>query len=186
MRSLAKLIVSTIIVTSLHGVGLVSAQSFVPVSNPKIDLALDTMNGHFSYWRTSNLGDLNALRATLSVTRLGNDPKWAPVFSIRVNIGGGDFLAFHIGTEARKLPLLLRVLSHRNGKTEYPAKFAKTLRIDEKLDVEMSWSAGKLIIRVGNAETKEMPISGPVTGLQISASTGELLVDGLVLGTIRR
>ncbi len=156
------------------------AQTFAALPGQEFSLDLDVKEGAFSQWRNRDVGAITAFRATMQILRLGVDRKWNPYFFICVETADGcSGSAF--GTDHAKPPI--RVFSLLNMKTGDPT--GETITLGAKVNIAMDWgSPGKLTFRLGDGKVHEMALSGPVTGLIISASTGEFMLDPIALGKV--
>ena len=165
------------------------AQTFTAAPNNKFLVDLDTMDGHFSNWEHDDLGSLNALRASLKVTRLGNIAKWLPYFTVWLyakSPGSNGVCGLVLDAPARKPPLNARLDCRIDGSKVTPQPFSKTLNVNEAVDLEMSWiDANKLTVRLGT-ETRTLPLPWGVSKLAVSSSTGEFVLTDLTLGTMAR
>jgi hypothetical protein len=152
------------------------AQTFIQAPNQTFAIDLDTMDGAFSSWANNDLGSISGLRATIEVQRIGKHNSWLPSFSVNVSTSAG---AFGLVFTAADWKPPVGVYTYSKGEKEKIGQIS----VGEKTNIEMDWStSGKLIVRVGNAKARELPISAPVTGIKVSASTGELTLHSISLG----
>jgi len=165
-------------------------QSFAAAPGQTFNLDLDTPEARFSQWRHDELGSISALRATLRIPLIRQDPRWFPVFSIRVQrneLGGksGNDVALQILARDRKVPLSVQAVEREGGRVVETQVFSKTIGLDEAVDVEMEWnSINTVTIKVGD-EIRKMSVSGwRVDSVVVSASTGEMTIDPLVFGSV--
>jgi hypothetical protein len=156
----------------------VGAQTFSPASNQNFALDLDTGDEHFSNWNDDDLGSISGLKATMEVDRLGKGPKWLPTFLIAVTTKEGSF-GLKLLAEQWKPPIAAYTIVQSKNANAIDQQIA----VGQKIDLEMDWSMpGKLIFHIDDGKSVELGLPGPVTGIRISASTGELKVSSLALG----
>jgi hypothetical protein len=163
-----------------------STQSFAPSANQRFYLDLDTAEGAFSQWRHEDLKSLNALSATIRVPRLRKDSKWLPAFTIWLQDVGVDDQRHRIGVQLtapnRKPPLEVRIIhvdkKELIGSEVLPIKIG----LDEDLPVEMVWATpNSVTVKVGE-QTRKINVAWVVESVGLSASTGQMKVDPLILG----
>ena len=157
------------------------AQTFIQSPNQAFAIDLDTRDGAFSSWDNNDLGPISGLRATIQVSRIGKDNKWLPYFLIYVKTSDGGF-GLALEADNWKPPVMVYTYS----KSKKAEKIG-LLNVDEKTNIQMDWSkTGTLIVRLGNDMVRELPLSTPITGLRVSASTGELTLSSIALGQFAR
>jgi hypothetical protein len=145
-------------------------------------LDFDTGNGKFSAWQIHDLGAINSLHTTLQVHRLGDDPKWAPTFTITV-ANAGEKVIFQILSATRQPPLIMHLASYSGDKVAEDQNFTTTIGLDEKLDVSIDWTAAGIVtVRLGGGETRTLALKTPPTSLEITGSTGEVEFNPLRIG----
>ncbi len=167
---------------------LLPAQAFVPAAGQTFYLDLDTAEGSFSQWRHDDLGSLSAMRATLWVPKLRKEKKWAPLFTVLlINRQEGqtrNSLGLQLFAPTEKPPLEIRLVQTVAEKSSFET-LNRTVKLDEKLNVEMIWQTPHMItIRIGDSEPRTINVSWSVNSILIYASTGEMKIDPLVLGSI--
>src|SRR4051794_29462194 len=59
-------------------------QTFSAAPGQRFEIDLDTVDGHFSSWDHKDIAASSAMKAVISITRMGSDPKWTPYFTVRV------------------------------------------------------------------------------------------------------
>jgi hypothetical protein len=166
------------------------AQTFAPSAGQTFYLDLDTAEGAVSEWSHKDLGSLSALRATLRVPRLRKHDKWFPTFSVFLDNGETGQARNRVGLELwapdRKPPLRVRLIQSVAGKlSEHSSN--RTVDLGENLNVEMIWQTPHTItIKIGDSESHTVNIPWSVNGVSVSASTGQMEVDPLALGSIGR
>ena len=186
-----------ITVTAFLGAALVQnstqlpppAQAFVPATSQTFYLDLDTAEGAYSQWRHDDLGSLSAMRATIHIPSLRRDPKWAPTFSLWLqNTEAGQArnrLALQLSAPDRKPPLVVRVVQVEDGKLVSTESLSRTIDLNDNLVVEMVWGTPHMVtIRINDAEVHKVSIPWYIDSVGVSASTGQLKVDPLVLGSL--
>jgi hypothetical protein len=148
-------------------------------------LDLDTADGKYSAWEVHDLRAIDAVRTTLQVHRLGDDPRWAPTFTINISTAV-DSAIFQILSATRQPPLSMHA-THRVDKSDVDEKiFTTTLGLDQKLEVSVDWTAGgEVTIRLGSGESYTVQLKGPPTSLQFTDSTGEFELNPLRLGRVQ-
>jgi hypothetical protein len=188
MRNLAKLLtLSSCIVLTLGAHPQASSkESFAPSANQRFYLDLDTAEGSFSQWRHEDLRSLNALSATIRVPRLRKDSKWLPAFTIWLQDVGVGEQRHQIGVQLtapnRKPPLEVRVI--RIDKKELIGSEILPLKVglDEDLPVEMVWATPNTVWMKVGEQTRTITVPWVVESVGLSASTGQMKVDPLILG----
>lgn len=173
----------------LCGTAAVNGQDFIKATGQTYYLDLDTKEGAASEWRLDDLGTVTALRATVSIPTIRQDPTWSPNFVILLR--GGDqskqnSAGVRISTSDRNSPLIIQVVqSLAGGRLADVYSAGKTLEMNEKIDIEMDWSSpGTVTIKIG-ASLYTLKIPSKIERVQISSSTGEMLVDPLVMGSFK-
>jgi hypothetical protein len=166
-----------------------SAPSFVPAPGQRFSLDLDTAPGASSNWQHHDLGSLSALRATIRVPRIGRDAKWAPSFSVWLEKADAKQALDRVGIQfvsfGQKLPLITRMVQFQAGKLAQTENSEKTLNLSEKVTVEIMWATPHVVtINIGDSESHTLNIPWSIDSVEVSASTGEMQVDPLVLGTV--
>lgn len=165
------------------------SQAFVPATSQTFSLDLDTGEGAFSEWRHDDLGSLSGMRATMHIPRLGRDAKWAPTFSLWLqHTEAGQTrnkIALQFSAPNRKPPLVVRVVQFEDGKLVSTASLSRTIDLNDRLVVEMVWGTPHMVtIKIDDAEVHKANIPWFIDSVGVSASTGELTVDSLVLGSL--
>jgi len=163
--------------------------SFIPATGQTFYLDLDTAEGAFSEWRHDDLGGLCALHASIRVPRLGKDPKWLPIFSIWLQDSEVDYKRKRIGLQFRakdrKAPLETRIVQFDGLKPVGVQSSSTTVGLDVTVPVEMVWLPQQSVtIRIGQNETHSLNVSWRIERIAITASTGQMKIDPLVLGCI--
>lgn len=167
------------------------AGPFAPVPRGSHKVDLDTAAGAFSIWSTDDLTGVNALRATFSMRQARIDKQWAPAF--RFALTNGDEAVEFRGLGGKpKHPMVLMLTHRKGGQVVSEEAFMTFLMVDEVADLEIDWQpSGLVVVRLKSpqslsisptGETHEARMNAAPTGLQISASTGELEVSSLRLG----
>jgi hypothetical protein len=179
----------TLFVLIISGNAAVRGQEFIKAAGQTYYLDLDTKEGAFSEWRNDDIGAFTALRATVRIPTIRKDPKWSPNFVILIR--GGDQSVFGIVgvrfvAPERTSPLTIEVVQRlADGRLVTQYRVDKTLKLDEKIDIDMDWSTpGTVTIKVG-ANSYTLNILSQIEHVQVSASTGEMTVDPLVLGSFK-
>lgn len=165
-----------------------SAQSFVPAPGQTFSLDLDTAAGTYSNWWHHDLGSLSALRATIRIPVIREDAKWTPAFSLWVHKSESGQVPDRVGIQFvelnQKLPLAIRVVQFQAEKAILTELFLKAININENVNVEIVWAAPNIVtIKIGDSETHTLSVPWSIGSVEVAASTGEMKVDPLVLGT---
>jgi hypothetical protein len=189
MRTLLVTVIFLCAALAQNSTQLPPAQTFVPATSQTFFLDLDTTEGAFSQWRHDDLGSLSAMRATIHIPRLGRDPRWAPTFSLWLQHTEAGQARDRIGLQLlaanRKPPLVVRIVQVEDGKLVSTESFSRTVDLNESLVVEMVWGTPHMVtIRIGDSEVHTASIPWYIDSVGVSASTGQLKVDPLVLGSL--
>jgi hypothetical protein len=163
--------------------------SFSPVPSQVFYLELDTAAGASSLWRHDVVGSLRALQATVRVPMIRPDPKWSPTFSLwlQKNEAGQKHsrVTLQFSSPNQKPPLTIRILRGDDGKLVADESSDTMVNLGESVNLEMVWTnPNALMIKIGNSEVHKMAIPWAIDSVGISASTGEMVVDPLVLGNV--
>jgi len=166
-----------------------TVQSFSPAPSQVFYLDLDTAAGASSQWRHDIVGSLSALRATVRVSMIRPDPKWSPTFSLWLQKSEAgqkhNRVTLQFSTPNQKPPLLIRIVRIDDGKLVADESSDTTVNLGESVNLEMAWTnPNMLIIKIGNSEAHKMTIPWLIDSVGVSASTGEMEVDPLVLGSV--
>jgi hypothetical protein len=172
-----------IFVINAHQSSPLYAQSFSASPGQNLELDLDTPDGHFSSWDKKDLGSLSAVRATISIPRLGNDPKYGPYFTVRVDVSGKPYGVRMVRAAGASRVSLQSYYREPKNPDVVVSTFKRTIGVNEQIDIELSWKDGRLSVRVGD-EISEIPLPAPVSYVSISSSTGEIRAN-VALGEIR-
>jgi hypothetical protein len=163
--------------------------SFVRAAGQTYYLDLDTAEGAYSKWRHDDLGGLCALQASVRIPRLRKHVKWRPTFTIALEdsavAGKTKLVGLQIGTVTGKPPLDIRVLQ-LDGSDMVTSEISNTrLGLDAAIPVEMVWlPEHSVVIKIGENETHRLKIPWQIERISITASTGQMKIDPLVLGCI--
>jgi len=175
-------IVCAAFAVAAYGLNPAYAETFTPIpalGNSVLDF--DTQSGNYSGWQIADVGSINAIRTTLQVHRLGNDPRWIPTFSI-ILANSDRNVVFQLVSPKDDPPLFMFLKRHEGGKSADEQQFSTTVGVDEKLDVSIDWTPdGTVTVRAGE-ETRTINLGAPVTSLQLSGSTGEIEFNPLRIG----
>jgi len=78
---------------------------------------------------------------------------------------------------------VISVVQGEDGKLVTTETLDRTLALNESLFVEMTWLRPHVVtIRIGDSEVHEINIPWSIDSVGVTASTGELIIDPLVLG----
>jgi hypothetical protein len=166
-----------------------TAQMFVPASGQTFSLDLDTAAGAYSNWGHHDLGSLSALRATIRIPRIRKDAKWAPAFTVWVQRSEPRQAPDRVGVQFfapnKKPPLAIRMVQFQAGKLTTTETSRRTININESITVEIVWATPNMVtIKIGDSETHTLSVPWSIASVEFVASTGEMKVDPLVLGTV--
>ncbi len=165
-------------------------ESFSPEPAQLFYLDLDTAAGSSSEWRHNIVTGLSAVRATLRVQSLRVDPKWSPTFSLWLQDGSKEThnrLTIQVFTANQKAPLSIKILRVDNGKLITEEASATTVKPGDSISLQVAWgSQGVIKIKIGDSELHTVAVPWNVDSIGVSASTGELEIDPLELGSISR
>jgi hypothetical protein len=151
----------------------------LPLGSTALDF--DTQDGAYSFWRVATLDSINAIRTTFQAHRLGQDPRWAPAFTIAL-VSGSNRIDFRIASDTRRAPLTMRITRFEGGKPGEDQAFETTIGLDEKLDLAVDWTpAGDVTVTAGQ-EAHSIALGAAVTSVEFYGSTGEAEFDPLRLG----
>lgn len=159
-----------------------SAATFTPLPVlGSTHLDLDVEDGHFCGWMIDDLGNADALRATVQIHRRGSDPKWAPSFNITVK-NGDKRVVLNILAAAPDLPLVVRVKGPADKPDDLGQLLGK-LDLDTPLDIAVDWTADGTVTIAAGGQSATVALGAPVKGLEITGSTGEIEFAPLQIGT---
>ncbi len=180
---------SLILAASLFAIpSFAYAGDFQPVKHGSYLVDLDTQDGNFSLWKTSDVSDVNALRAHLTLLRKGSG-KYAP--SVVLSLLSGDKrVSLKVIALPKSGPMFLQVVKDNDDKTGQmiltPPEF------QEAFDIHVRWTPdGKVSFDVYSKANKdigqgfehhEVDLGGAVTDIEITNSTGEAEFNKLELG----
>lgn len=181
-----------------------SAQSFVRTPGQSFFLDLDTAYGNSSRWSHNDLQGITALRANVKVLRLSEQTVgWVSRFSFMLQGKQAtdtqealDDSAVEVRLMTKKPKLmLLSVLTWPSkadrlsptGKSVEEKQLQKTLGENESVSMEISWApAGTVTIKVDGAETYQVKIPWTVKSVSASMTNGEVEVDPLEFGNLKK
>jgi hypothetical protein len=121
--------------------------------------------------------------------RLRKDAKWAPAFSILLQdsavAGKTKVVGLQISTRNSKPPLELRVIQSDGPDVVTDENSNTRLGLNAVIPVEIVWMPHHLVvIRIGENEVHHLKVSWQIERISITASTGQMKIDPLVLGCI--
>lgn len=149
----------------------------------RFELDLDTQGGSFSDWVMNDIEAYGGLSASASIPRLGESPKWLPTFKIQFMAVSGEsteFWRLKWSPDAAGAPLNL-VATYTVGKKDMSVvKFGRMFKAGDAFPVEISWSAGKMTVKVAD-ETQELPLPNRPASIQVTSSTAEFKLAPLTL-----
>ncbi len=163
--------------------------SFIPATGQTFYLDLDTAEGAASQWRHDDIGGLCALHASIRILRLRNDPKWRPTFGMWLEDNEVSYKRKRMGLQFwakdRKAPLDVRIIQFDGPKPIDIQTLSTTVGLDANIPVEMVWLPPQSVtIRIGQNETHSVNVSWRIAHIVITASTGQIKIDPLVLGCV--
>jgi len=161
------------------------SQTKTPASVQTFHIDLDTEQGHASFWRYDNLGSSTTLHGTIKISAVRKDPKWMPIFMITLRQESNPSEAVRIQFAAPKKTPPLVILVGRYSASGDPVEqqvVNKTLDLDAAIDIDVDWSTqGTVTFKVGDAGTYTFKIPWKIETIEVSSSTGEMIVDPLEL-----
>ncbi len=179
--------------------GPAAAGDFHVVPHGSYLIDLDTQDGNFSQWETHDVGDINALRAHMTFARKGSG-QYAPVVTVAV-LSGDKEVRVQFTAFPKSGPLIGLVHGTKPDNGDKPAGIddpnlqlvLMPPEFSEGFDLHVSWTPdGKVSFDVYDKANKSvgqgfehhvMALDGPVTGIRLSNSTGEVEFNKLELGT---
>jgi hypothetical protein len=94
-------------------------------------------------------------------------------------------LGLQFWTKDRKAPLGVRIIQFDGPKPVGVQSSSTTVSLDATVQVEMVWLPPQSVtIRIGQNETHSLNVSWRIERIAITASTGQMKIDPLVLGCI--
>jgi hypothetical protein len=146
-------------------------------------LDLDSFSGHFSAWRITDLTGINTVRTTLQIHRLGDDPQWAPGFSIALSASDDDVVYFRVEALDRQAPLIVHMFREKGTQDLDDRQFKVAPALNEKLDVSFGWTPdGVVTVTLGDGETASVALGAAPTKLHFLSSTGDVEFNPLSIG----
>jgi hypothetical protein len=114
------------------------------------------------------------------------NPKWSPTFSLwlQKNEAGQKHnrVTLRFSTPNQKPPLAIRILRVDEGKLVADESSETTVNLGESVNLEIFWKTPNLLtVKIGNSEVHKMTIPWLIDSVGVTASTGEMEVDPLVL-----
>jgi hypothetical protein len=168
-----------------------SLESFSPSPSQVFYLDLDTAAGASSEWRHDVIGTLSALQATVRVQGVRPDPKWSPTFALWLEKSDAGQKHNRVTVQIfpppdQKSQLAIRILRVDDGKLALSEGSDTTVSLNESVNLKMVWTTSSMLIKIGGSEVHKVPIPWLIDSVGVSASTGEMEVDRLVLGSVVR
>lgn len=176
------LVMATMLLASAD---IVFAQDFEPDAEiDGLQLRLEGGDGRFTE-RSWDVGVMNELHATLSMTRLGYHREWAPAG--RVALAAGDdanpeFLIIHVGQIADMLLPLEIAVTHNVGEKPNEPMIVGFVDMAAPVELSMHWDACRRVTIEIDGKRLEVQLNTPVRRIAVSASTGDLLVEPFSAG----
>lgn len=163
--------------------------TFIPSAGQTYYLDLDSAEAAVSQWRRDDLGGLCALIASVRIPRLRKHIGVEPTFSLWLQnsavAGKPKSVGLQISTRISKPPLDLRVLQYDGADLITSENSNTKLNLDDAIQVEMAWlPEHSVVIRIGKNEKHALKVPWQIDRIAITASTGEMKVDPLILGCI--
>jgi hypothetical protein len=167
------------------------AGEFKAASHGSYLIDLDTQDGNFALWRTEDVGDINALRAHITLARKGSG-KYLPVVTLR--IGRGDkSVMLQLAAFPKSGPLVGFVQDGEKKDDPNQQLIMLAPEFQEPFDVHVRWTPeGKVSFDIYDKANKaigqgfehhEIDLGGAPTSVEITNSTGEVEFNKLELGT---
>jgi len=168
------------------------APGFVRAPGHMIYLDLDTQSGRNSVWRPEDIGSSSALYARFKVMRLGTDRFWRPSFwfGLRSKANVSDRAGGVVGLRVSSIggidgPLAFQIQNVRGGKLLERHILNARAALNQQIGITIDWKTPHWVtFELSDGETQRMYIPWTVAAVNVSASTGELEIDPLELGTL--
>lgn len=161
--------------------------AFKPAPNATHLIDLDTRQGAYSSWSVTDLAGVDAVRATMTVKLLGDHPRWAPAYGLEVGDGEESVRVQILSVDRKTLKLFIVRLE---GSQEWEQHPDAEIALDQPVEVAFDWTPdGKVAVVVHPqgrpALRREFRLRAAPTKVEASASTGELALTPLRLGSTR-
>jgi hypothetical protein len=159
------------------------AQDFVPAPGlAALSIDLDTEEGHYAEWRTGDLCSVNALRASVTVPRLGVHERWAPAVNFFV-ARGQERVGVQFSAPERVRPFIADFV-HYGATAQERTPLQGAFAFETPVQVELTWTPeGVVTINVGD-DTAVLSLGGAPDAVAISNSTGEAIISPFQLGRV--
>ena len=162
-------------------------QSTPQTPHQTFHIDLDTQQGHASFWRYDDIGSATTLHATVKISAVRKDPKWLPVFMITLRSQGPspvESVKIQFAAPKKSPPLMILVGRYNaSGDPIEQQVVNKTLDLDAGIDIDVDWSTqGSVTFKIGDAGSYSFKVPWKIETVEVSSSTGEMIVDPLVMG----
>lgn len=159
----------------------------------RINLDLDTEDGHFSEYKITETCGMNALRAVITIKRVGSkggaiiplgaDSKAGVESNATLGLKGEkDLVALQAVADTKQKRIRIRLSSNVNGAAR-EEWFAKTYDLKQPIQLALKWGEdGAVEAALEGGETHIIHLGGGVRQVSLANSTGEALFDPVQLG----
>lgn len=162
---------------------------FKPAQGQSFYLDLETAEGKYSEWRHEDVSGLCALHASVRIIRLRTDVRWKPTFSIWLAERGKGNQARQLGlqflTKFLTPPLETRLVLQNSPTSHMEHELKTNVKLNQAVPLEIAWADHSVLINV-DQESVRLPVPWEIGTITVSASTGEMKVEPLILGCIEK
>ena len=169
-------------------IGTSHSQGVAKGSSQTFYIDLDTQQGHASVWRYNTIGSITTLHAVVTIRSVRKDDNWEPVFRITLlgpdsTSGNSVNVTFYAANGNPPLAILVGQFD-REGKRIEVETLKQTLDLNASINIDMNWSTpGVVQCKIGDAGSYSVNIPWKIAQIQATSSTGEMVIDPLVLGS---
>jgi hypothetical protein len=155
----------------------------------------DSPDNSISVWQIDRLSNVNAIRAKLTVRRVGGGHGANPTFGLSL-ANGSDTVMFQAFTKPGKttfVPLINETSDHTEKSGLAGGVFLSLFELNETVDLEVSWTAaGEVTVTLRDKASRAINDferhtvtmrGGPPTSLKVVAISGEAEWKPLEIGT---
>ena len=173
---------------TVFAIGTSHSQGVAKGSSQTFNIDLDTQQGHTSVWRYNTIGSTTALHAVVTIRSARKDDNWEPVFRIALlgpdsTSGNSANVTFYAANGEPPLAILVGQFD-REGKRIEVETLKQTLDLNASINIDMNWSTpGVVQCTIGDAGSYSIKIPWKIAQIQVTSSTGEMVIHPLVLGS---
>jgi hypothetical protein len=165
------------------------AISFKPAEGQAFRLDLDTAEGAYSEWQHDDVSSFCALHTSVRIKRLRTDVRWVPTFSIWFADSDkrdqGKHLALQFRATYRTPPLETRIVFWDSPTKTLEHTLKTTVKLDKPVPLEIVWLQHSILMNIGQ-ESVRLPLDWEIRSIAVSASTGEMKLEPLILGCVEK